>query len=503
MSADKRLIGMRLRQAREEPPYWSRPKMARLLQLAAQELEHAAPPGIESLTTMIKDWESGKHSPSPYYRGLYAHALGRTEKNLFRPAPQVTYEPVDEANENAWLINDSTMIDSLALAWTLGRLDQRLDRRAVLQIAGSLATIPAMGMVDPVERLAHALTHPTGLTEDLVEYLESRSLGFHRLEVVVPASQIFRGLLAHLNEITTLLQICSPGSDETLRTRLVRTAGETAALGAWCALDVGEAQRAASLYRTTELAAKESRDPAILACSVLYQSLALTEAGAHRTALRGLTDARQALPKRGDLATRGWLLAREAEETAAMGDPAAKDMIKLASELFLRAQPMRERSWTRILEPSYLDTMRLTIATRLADRTNINKCIGDLTTLISDPAPKKNGRDLASVGLALVAVGDIHEGIRIGHRALEAIQRTQARYALGRLTQLGAALTGTSRQERDLRENIRATRQQLLSPRPPVPGTHQTRADRDRGDLTAPNCSVKAPDTIADELISR
>ena len=40
-------------------------------------------------------------------------------------------------------------------------------------------------------------------------------------------------------------------------------------------------------------------------------------------------------------------------------------------------------------------------------------------------------------------------------------------HELDQLTKLGAALTGTSPQERDLRESIRATRQQLLSPHAP------------------------------------
>jgi hypothetical protein len=373
-------------------------------------------------------------------------------------------QPVDEADSEVWLTNLAT-IDILALAWMVGRLDQQMDRRSTLQLAAGLMAAPVLGVADPIERIAHALTRPTGLTEDMVEYLEARSLGFHRLDVVAPAGEIFRGLLAHLNDITTLLQVC-PAKDR-LRIRLARTAGESAVLGAWLAWNLDQAQWAASLYRTTELAAKESGDPAILACSAIYQSLTLAEAGAHRTAWQRLADAREVLPSRGDLAARAWLLGREAEEMAAMGDPAAKDLIEQASDLLMQARPMQERSWTRCLTSPYLDHMRLTIATRLTDKTNIYKYIGGLTALASDPTPKKNGRELANIGLALVAVGEVHEGVHAGQRSLESIRTTQARYALGRLTQLGAALTEAGPRARDLREGIRATRQQLLSPRPP------------------------------------
>jgi hypothetical protein len=476
MSADKRLIGIRLRQSREEPPFWSRAKMARLLQLAAPELGYPELPGIESLTRMIKDWESGKYIPSPPYRALYAHALGRSESELFgSTATQAAVKPIDD---DAWisLSNHLATIDILALAWMLGRLNQHMDRRDIIQLAASLTVAPALGAADPIERIAHALTRPTGLTQDLVEYLEARSIGFHQLEPVLPASQIFRGLLAHLNDITTLLQVCPK---DKLRTRLARTAGETAVLGAWVAWDLGEARRAAALYRTAELAARESNDHAIIACSTIYQSFALADAGKHRIARQRLADARQALPRHDDPATGAWLLGREAEETAALGDLAAKNMIERASDLLTHARPMPERrSWTRCLESSYLDYLRLRIATGLADKASIYKYIGDLTALVGEPVRKRTGGRLASIGLALVTIGDVHEGINAGQRSLEAVNTTQARYALVPLTQLGAALTGTSSQERDLRQGIRATRQRLLSPHPPRQIGAKPQADR-------------------------
>src|SRR5262249_19054028 len=141
--------------------------------------------------------------------------LAERGETLLLPPAQAPDEPVDR---DAGLVNDSTMVDLLALARTMGRLDQRMDRRGVLQMAAPLAVAPALGVADPVERIAHALTRPTGLTEDMVEYLEARSIGFHRLESVLPAGRIFRGLLAHLNEITTLLQVC-PKAKDRLRTR--------------------------------------------------------------------------------------------------------------------------------------------------------------------------------------------------------------------------------------------------------------------------------------------
>ncbi|RKS76498.1 hypothetical protein BZB76_1854 [Actinomadura pelletieri DSM 43383] len=86
MSAEKKIIGARLRAAREEDPYWSRGDLARLLRAAATDDERRLIAHVPSLTDMIKQWEAGRSTPGPRYRRLYARALGRTEAELFAEA---------------------------------------------------------------------------------------------------------------------------------------------------------------------------------------------------------------------------------------------------------------------------------------------------------------------------------------------------------------------------------------------------------------------------------
>lgn len=83
MSAEKKIIGARFREAREYSPYWTRGEMARLLRDKAtpEQLPHIA--HIKDLTDMIKQWEAGKWIPRPRYRTLYCRLLGRTEAELF------------------------------------------------------------------------------------------------------------------------------------------------------------------------------------------------------------------------------------------------------------------------------------------------------------------------------------------------------------------------------------------------------------------------------------
>lgn len=97
---EKKAIGARLRAARVEPPYWSRPELARRLRAAADPRDRPGLPHVASLKDQIKQWEAGRWTPNPRYRVLYSRATGKTEAELFgeqapaQPAlPAVNAEP--------------------------------------------------------------------------------------------------------------------------------------------------------------------------------------------------------------------------------------------------------------------------------------------------------------------------------------------------------------------------------------------------------------------------
>ncbi|WP_344958674.1 XRE family transcriptional regulator [Actinomadura miaoliensis] len=437
-------------------------EMARQLREAVGITEHPTRM-VKNMARQILRWEKGDHFPRDW-ADAYATVFTTSVEELFGDAVEEA-QPLPSGAEEP----PSSLVDLLSLAWMVGTLDQSMDRRTVLQLAATLATAPALGVADPISRLAGALTRPTGLSDDVVSHLEARTVGFHRLEFVLPAAQIFRGLLAHLNEITSALE---GGARDRWRTRLARAAGESAVLGAWLAWDLGDVTRAASLYHVAELAAREGEDPAINACAAIYQSFATSAVGDHATARRTLANAHQCLREKTDRATRAWLIGREAEEAAALGDPIARDMIEEATDLLASARPQDERSWTRCLESPHLSHMRLTIATRLRDETAVYDGVGQLALLASDPAQKKTGRMLASIGLALVKVGDVEEGVRFGERSIDAVRASKATYAMNRLAELDAALRDqVDPRARELRDGIRATHLELASPPPSIPGT--------------------------------
>ncbi len=408
----------------------------------------------------ISQLRSGERLPSPRIAArlddiLQAHgklaglAPGPGKRSQRSDSPQVT-----------------APADLPALAWVVGRMDQRIDRHTAARMAATLAAAPSAGMADPAERLIHALTRPGRLTETAVAYLETRSTGYHLLETVLPAESLLRPVLAHLNEIITLIEGCT---DTVMYRRLTMTAGDAALLGAWLAWDCGDAARAAALYRAAQTAAAESGDLAIDACAVIYQSLGALSLAAHARERERLASARE-LPGRTDQATRAWLLAREAEEAAALGDRSARDTMKTAVDLFAEAQPAAERSWTRCLETPQMIHSQLTVATRLGDEAWVHRTARELAVIATDPECKRTGRMLASIGIALAQIGDITEAVTYGWRAAEAIHVSHARYAFNRLAELGAALErhGTPA-SLELQDRIRAMRREFASPRRSTP----------------------------------
>ena len=402
---------------------------------------------------------NGKKPASPYMARCLDDALGAGGKII----EALASAPRMDSRSTGQRQHGQAPADLLALAWFTGRLDQPVDRRTATGLAATLAESPAAGMTDPADRIARALRHPGALTEAAVSYLETRSIGFHWLEPVLPAPQLLRPLLTHLNELITVLEGCG---DERMRGRLAVTVGETALLSAWIAWDCGDITRAASLYRAARAAAAESDDQAIIACGIIYQSLGAVNPAAHARARGSLAEARELLG-RADHATRAWLLAREAEEAAILGDRSAKHTIMEAVEIFESAQPAMERSWTRCLQTSKMIHSQLTVATHLGDETWVYDASRELALLATDPDHKRTPRMLASIGLALACIGDISEALAFGQRSLEAIQVSRARYSLGRLAELRDALKHHDTPgSRELRDGIRSTQRALASPHP-------------------------------------
>src|SRR6266487_753663 len=331
--------------------------------------------------------------------------------------------------------------DLLTLAWLAGSLNNHADRRAILRLGATLAAAPLLGVEESMDRLTYALLGPTALQEDTVTFLEQRTVGLHRIEPMFPARLVHRAIVSHLREVTALLE---GHAGDPLWTRLARTAGECAVLAGWTAWDLGEVAHSARMYRITEFAAKAAGDPVIMACAHTYRSYGTSGATAHEDARKMLVEARLCLPETGEYATRAWVLGREAEEAATIGDPAAKHLIKQAAEAFDRAQPQRERPWTRFLDETRMTALGLSTYTRIGDERKVHQLADNLLATVA-PGSKRAALINADVGIASVRLGDVNSGITYGRRSLEAVRSSETSFGLWRLVDLAKALSQDSR----------------------------------------------------------
>ncbi|MDP9866035.1 MULTISPECIES: helix-turn-helix domain-containing protein [Streptosporangium] len=347
-------------------------------------------------------------------------------------------------------------VDVLTLAWIVGRLDAHVDRRTMLILAAGMTAETAATIADPWERLSRALTGPQALDEDTIERLEARTIGFHRLEYVLPARAIYQGLTTHINELSNLLQ---SGPPDRFRRRLAATAGEAATLASWIAWDLKQVGQSASFERVSALAAKESGHPIIQACTYAYRSYAVEGHDAHEA----VRQAQQFLPAQGDDATRAWLLSREAEELAALGDRRAIDLLHQAEEAYGRARPHRERAWTRFLDPGRMAAFQLSTYVRLGDeRRVIEAGQAALSAVAQDADHKKVAVIYADIAQAQLQIGDVAEGVAYARRALDAVQRGESTWGLQHLTTVEKALaTQQDQAARELLGDIVSTRRSL------------------------------------------
>src|SRR6266545_1170151 len=405
----------------------------------------------------LSEYKTRKRVPTLNTLEAFADGLAIPEdaRNALGLAPMSggNVSPADGANGEA-----AAAPDLLTLAWMAGSLTSPMDRRAALQLAATLAAAPLLG-VEPTERLAYALIGSTEIGEDTIALLEQRTVGFHRVEPLFQARLVHRPIMTHLREVAGLLE---GHPADAVRSRLARIAGESAVLAAWTAWDLGEALHCSRMYRLAEVAARTASDPVIMGCAYTYRSFATSGPNAHENAREFLIKARQCLPERGEDATRAWILGREAEEAAAIGDPTAKELIKQAMDAFHRSRPQRERPWIRFLDEPRMNSLELSTNTRLRNEQRFQELAESLLSTVT-PASKRAGLYNADVGIAAIRLGDVSSGINYGRRSLEAVRTSESSFGLWRLEELARELAQEPR-ARELRAEIKSMRRALASP---------------------------------------
>ncbi|MCD0450462.1 XRE family transcriptional regulator [Actinocorallia sp. API 0066] len=416
---------------------WSQKEMARQLELAADAKTRSTLPSRESIVREIRFHESGTHRPGALYAELYRRVWALQGE----PSSSETEIPGD----------------LLLLAWTVGRLDQRMDRRTLLQLAASTT---AGFAASPAERLMKALSGAHRPDDTVISHLEARTRGLHRLEEHLPSGTLFPALVTHLNEVSALMESRISEQD---RTRLAVLAGESAVLAAWFAWELGDKRTAAAHSRLARATAKHGDDPAIGACMTGYHSY--MTGGDTAKSVRMLQNAVRELGD-ADPATRAWLLARLAEEAAALhADDIALNAIHEAQDVYSEAD-IGARPWTCFLDPGRFASMRLTVHSRLRREDDALAAMDEIGLhLGSDTEVKKLCVVKAEMALAQYRIGDVTEAVSSARSAFTATVKLNAPLGWERLDNVVTELRPARAQvARDFRAEYASTRPETTPP---------------------------------------
>jgi transcriptional regulator with XRE-family HTH domain len=356
--------------------------------------------------------------------------------------------------------------DLVQLAEVIGRNGTNVKRREMLSLAAALGGSAALAQSEVWERLAYALTNHAVVNEASVRELEARSAGFHRLEEIVSAPQLLKGLTVQLREVSTLLSGTNDSEDE-LRERLLVVAGESSVLAGWAASDIGDSATARNFYDTATKAAKEARDPAIIACALAYRSYIPSVRGANGRARVLLAEALEVLPRTATPGTLAWISARHAEESAHLGDTAqALKSWKHAEEAYSVTDTDEDRVWTRFLDQNRFESYRIATLAKLGRLEEAQEVAAAVLARLSQPDRKKATIIFEDMATAHLARGAVNKASKLAKSGLGILRETEFAMWLPRYEAIAQALRQHQRQPavRAYLEEFAMTKRQFASP---------------------------------------
>jgi transcriptional regulator with XRE-family HTH domain len=361
----------------------------------------------------ISRYERGGRVPRPRIARLYARSFGVPEGELLRAAA---------AERSARMAAGALTVDGDDLVAGGGEDDMR--RRAFMGAALGVAA-------EPWGRLAAALD---GAPVDAAAAhdVDQRTMAMFEAETQLPARQLYAGLGAHLDHITALLP-----TSGTHRGQLLIAAGETAALAGWMAYDMGDLATARRYYDTATRAGQAAGHPPVQALVLAYTSYAVDDPTTARSMLRA---AQQQLRTPGCATARAWVSAREAEESAAIGDrEGALRAVERAQAVYDYAQPDGEQAWVRFFSRARLDSMTVAAYARL-DHPDLADVAAAALAALHEGDQKTRAVILGDVAGACTARGDYDQGAEVARDALAVTLEAEATLGRQRLSALAASL---------------------------------------------------------------
>lgn len=166
-----------------------------------------------------------------------------------------------------------------------------------------------------IDRLSHALEHPSVADSRTAEFVEAATERLFDLQQHSPSRLLAPTVERHMATVTALL---TAARHEVARRRLMNSAGRTAMLAGWLAFDRGDIPASTKFWDASIGAAEGTADAALLAGSLTCQSYAARRHGDPRGAWQLAYAASKQTPH--DPRATAWATARVALYAAELGE---------------------------------------------------------------------------------------------------------------------------------------------------------------------------------------
>ena len=258
----------------------------------------------------MQKWETGEHAACrPDYLRVLQAVTGLSARELgFRILPG----------------------DSGLSAATAADTDGHANQAGAAFAMSGLTEYSANGSIEgSMDRLRYALDHPSTVDARTAELVEASTSRLFDLQHHSPSRLLAPTVDRHIGTLTALV---TAARHETVRRRLLSSAGRSALLAGWLAFDRGDIASAHRYWDTSIGAAEGTVDAPLLAASLTCLSYAAARRGDPGTAWQLSHTAGQHTPE--DRRAAAWATSRTALHAAELGEnDAARAAMERALEL--------------------------------------------------------------------------------------------------------------------------------------------------------------------------
>ena len=249
---------------------------------------------------LVQKWETGEHAACrPDYLRVLQAVTGLSVRELgFRLLPDESGTATGTDGEGGE-----------------GDPEHRDGRAAAFAMSG-LTVYTSDSMVEgSMDRLRHALEHPSMVDSRTAEFVETATSRLFDLQHHSPSRLLAPTVDRHMTTVTSLL---TAARHEGVRRKLMICAGRSAMLAGWLAFDRGDTASAHRFWDTSISVAESTVDESLLAGSLTYLSYSAARRGDLATAWQLAHTASLHTPEVPRAAA--WATARVALYTAQLGE---------------------------------------------------------------------------------------------------------------------------------------------------------------------------------------